>query len=117
MKTMRAESQLDPNDFVAVDEVFGDDYSADSITHAWFTIIPGDSVDAATLTYDEGGTHFLGGPAGPKWAIRLYGGYRFNGQALPLHDPGEPRHVLENLSGTKDLSEFDWSSVDWASFE
>jgi hypothetical protein len=114
---MRAELQLDPNDFVDADEVFGDDYDADSISCAWFTIVPGGEVDHASLVYYEDGHSFLGGTPGTKWAISLNGGYRYNGQDLPLHDPRAPRHVLEELSGTEDLSEFDWPAVNWAYFE
>ena len=109
--------ELDPNDFVDTDEVFEDDYDPDEITLATFTIVPGDSVDHATLVYNEHGFSFLGGSSGPKWAIDLYSGYRYNGQPLELHDPDQARHVLETLAGTSEFSEYDWSAQDWAYFE
>lgn len=109
--------ELDPNDFVNPDDVFEDDYDAEKITLATFTIVPGDQVDHATLVYNERGHAFLGGSGGPKWAISLYYGYRYNGQDLPLHDPDEARHVLETLSGTTNLEEYDWAAQDWAYFE
>jgi hypothetical protein len=116
---MMAEQELDPNDFVAVDEVFGDDYNADSITHAWFTIVhtADGMVDEAVLVYNANGQSFLGGTPGTKWAIRLNGGHRYNGQDLPLHDARAPRHVLEELSGTKDLQGVEWADSPWAYFE
>jgi hypothetical protein len=113
---MAIHKPIDPNDFVAADDVFPDDYDADTIGHAWFTIIPGDSVDAAALVFNENGHPFTPDPDGTKWAISLYGP-RYNGQDIPLDDPGAPRHILQTMSRTRDLSEFDWSAVDWAYFE
>jgi hypothetical protein len=109
--------ELNPNDFVDVDEAFEDDYDPDEITLATFTIVPGDQVGHAYLEYNERGHAFLGGSGGPKWAIGLYQGYHYNGQSLPLHDPDEARHVLETLSGTSNLEEYDWAAQDWADFE
>jgi len=114
---MRAELQLDPNDFVDADEVFGDDYNPDRITWASFVVVPGNADDHATLSYYDRGHHFLGGSSGPKWAIELYSAFRYNGQALPLHDPGEPRHVLEKLSGGEDLESYNWAAQSWTYFE
>ena len=107
----------DPNDFVDVDAAFNDDYDPGEITLATFTVVPGDQVAHAELVYKAHGHHFLGGSAGPEWAIGLYYGYRYNGQNLPLHDPDEPRHVLEILAGTRSLEEYDWTGQDWAYFE
>jgi len=109
--------ELDPNDFVDVDEAFEDDYEPDRITLASFVVVPGGQVASASLEYNERGFAFLGGSGGPKWAIDLYSGYHYNGQALPLHDPDEPRHVLETLSGTDGLASYDWAAQDWTYFE
>jgi len=110
-------TELDPNDFVDTDEAFEDDYDADEITFAGFTIVPGDQVSHAELVYWADGVSFLGGRPSVCWAISLYQGYHYNGQDLPLHDPDEARHVLETLSGTTELAEYDWAAQDWAYFE
>ncbi len=107
----------DPNDFVNVDEAFGDGYDRDRIALASFVIVPGGEVANASLEYKDRGFAFLGGSGGPKWAIDLYAGYRYNGQDIPIHDPDAIRHILEKLAGTSDLSEYDWAGDDHAYFE
>ena len=68
--------ELDPNDFVDVDEAFEDDYEPDRITLASFVVVTGGEVASASLEYNERGFSFLGGSGGPKWAINLYAIYR-----------------------------------------
>lgn len=108
---------IDPRDFVDPDDVFEDDYDPDEITLASFTIVPGGEVAHATLEWRANGISFLGGSTGTNWAIGLYYGYRYNGQDLPLHDPDAARHVLEKLSGTTNLEDYDWAAQNWAYFE
>jgi len=109
--------ELDPNDFVDRDKAFGDGYDRDRITLASFEVIRDGDMAHASLEYNERGFAFLGGSGGPKWAINLYAGYHYNGQSLPLHDPDEARHVLEKLSGTDSLEEYDWVAQNWTYFE
>lgn len=107
---------LDPNDFVDPDDVFEEEYDADEITLASFTIVPGEGVNHAELVYQANGISFLGGSTGSNWAIDLYYGYRYNGQNLPIPDDAA-RHVLEKLSGTNNFEDYDWAAQDWAYFE
>lgn len=107
---------IDPNDFVDTDAVFEDDYDPEKVTMATFTIVHGDEVNHAELVFRDDGIHFLGRSTRAKWGVSLYEGYHYNGQDLPIR-PEAARHVLETVSGTTNLEEYDWSAQNWAYFE
>ena len=108
---------LDPNDFVDTDEIEDwDDYDADEITHAGFTIVPGDQVDHASLIYRADGVYGPEGSTRQRWGISLYYGYRYNGDDIPIPD-AYARHILENLASHTPIEEYDWAGDNNTYFE
>lgn len=107
---------INPDDLIDIDQVFGDEHDASTVSYAEFTIVPGEQVNHAALVFRRGGISFLGGDTGLNWAISLYQGYHYNGQDLPIGEQAA-RHVLEKLAGSRDLAGYDWAAQDWTYFE
>lgn len=110
---------LNPNDFVDPDEVFEDDYDAEEISLAEFTIVPGDDINHAALVWSKKGIGQPGGGrrSGPTWALSMYYGYRYNGDDIPIPD-ASAKHILGNLLGAGASAEdTDWAALGWAYFE
>jgi hypothetical protein len=110
-------ANLDPDNWVDTGEAFPDDYSpAAGITHAEFTILPGDEVNRLSLVFDADGISFLGAFSGAYWALSIHAPYHYSGQDIPVHHE-HAEHILAEMAGTDVFEEYDWHAQDWAYFE
>lgn len=108
---------LDPNEWVDTDEAFPESYCPEEgITHAEFTIIPGEGMNGLSLVFDADGISFLGAQSGAYWALSIYSPHRYSGQDIPVHHE-HAEHILAEMAGTDVLGEFDWAAYDWTYFE
>lgn len=103
---------MKPEDFLDLEEMFGDEEPPEEITHASFTIIPGDNVNHASLVY------WANGVEGTRmnWGLSMYYGYRYNGPDIPIGD-SQAKRILENLVGAgEELEDID-SDTNWVYVE
>lgn len=92
--------------------MFEDDYNPDEVIHASFTIVPGDSVDNTSLVWWKDGIE----GTNQSWGISMYCGYQYNGPDIPI-SAQSARRILDNLSGSTPIEQFEWSEHDWVYVE